>query len=66
MIDDVKIMQYADGTLPEGEKVTVEKAIENNIRELDYLGASHTNPTTKFEKYRICVISTFTALEKML
>ena len=30
MIDDVKIMQYADGTLPEGEKVTVEKAIENN------------------------------------
>ena len=43
-----------------------EKAIENNIRELDYLGASHTNPITKFEKYRVCVISTFTALEKML
>ena len=43
-----------------------EKAIGNNIRELDYLGASHTNSTTKFEKYRICVISTFTALEKML
>ena len=30
MIDDVKIMQYADGTLPEGEKIAVEKAIENN------------------------------------
>ena len=43
-----------------------EKAIGNNIRELEYLGVSHTNPTTKFEKYRICVISTFTALEKML
>jgi hypothetical protein len=43
-----------------------EKAIENNIRELDYLGASHTSPITKFEKYRICVISTFTALERML
>jgi hypothetical protein len=43
-----------------------EKAIENNIRELDYLGASHTNPITKFEKYRVCVINTFTALEKML
>ena len=43
-----------------------EKAIENNIRELEYLGISHTNPITKFEKYRICVISTFTALEKML
>ncbi|MBT4176463.1 MAG: hypothetical protein HOE01_06420 [Thaumarchaeota archaeon] len=43
-----------------------EKAIGNNIRELEYLGASHTNPTTKFEKYRICVISTFTALEKLL
>ena len=43
-----------------------EKAIGNNIRELEYLGVSHTNPTTKFEKYRICVISTFTVLEKML
>ena len=43
-----------------------EKAIENYIRELDYLGTSHTNSTTKFEKYRVCVISTFTALEKML
>jgi len=43
-----------------------EKAIGNNIRELEYLGASHTNPITKFEKYRVCLISTFTALEKML
>ena len=43
-----------------------EQAIGNYVRELEYLGASHTNPTTKFEKYRICVISTFTALEKLL
>ena len=43
-----------------------EKAIGNNIRELEYLGVAHTNPTIKFEKYRICVISTFSALEKML
>jgi len=43
-----------------------ERAIENNIRELEYLGTSHKNPITKFEKYRVCVISTFTALERML
>jgi len=30
MIDETKIMQYADGTLPEEEKEVVEKAIENN------------------------------------
>ena len=30
MIDDIKIMQYADGTLPENEKEAVEKAIESN------------------------------------
>ena len=30
MIDEIKIMQYADGTLPEDEKETVEKAIESN------------------------------------
>ena len=30
MIDETKIMQYADGTLPEEEKETVEKAIESN------------------------------------
>jgi len=29
MIDETKIMQYADGTLPEDEKEAVEKAIEN-------------------------------------
>ena len=43
-----------------------EQAIRNYIRELDYLGVSHTNTGTKFEKYRICVISTFTELEKIL
>ena len=44
-----------------------EKAIENNIRELHYLGASIIGiKCTKFEKYRVCVISTFSALEKML
>ena len=43
-----------------------EKAIENYIRELEYLGISHMNPSTKFEKYRVCVINTFIALEKML
>ena len=30
MIDETKIMQYADGTLPEDEKETVKKAIEND------------------------------------
>ena len=30
MIDETKIMQYADGTLPEEEKATVKKAIEND------------------------------------
>ena len=43
-----------------------EQAIGNYVRELEYLGASHTNPITKFEKYRVCVISTFSALEKVL
>ena len=43
-----------------------EQAIGNLIRGLDYLGASHTNTGTKFEKYRVCVISTFSALEKVL
>ena len=43
-----------------------EQAIGNYIRELEYLGATHTNPITKFEKYRVCVISTFSALEKVL
>ena len=43
-----------------------EQAIGNYVRELEHLGASHTNPATKFEKYRVCVISTFSALEKIL
>jgi len=43
-----------------------EQAIGNYIRELEYLGAPHTNPITKFEKYRVCVISTISALEKVL
>ncbi len=43
-----------------------EKAIENKIGQLEYLGAPHGNPITKSEKYRICVISTFTELEKIL
>ena len=43
-----------------------EQAIGNYIRELEYLGETHTNPITKFEKYRVCVISTFSALEKVL
>ena len=30
MIDEIKIMQYVDGTLPAEEKEAVEKAIENN------------------------------------
>ena len=32
MIDETKIMQYADGTLPEDEKETVKKAIENELK----------------------------------
>ena len=43
-----------------------EKAIGNKIRELEYLGAPHGNSITKFEKYRVCVIRTFSELEKML
>ena len=30
MIDEIKIMQYVDGTLPAEEKESVEKAIESN------------------------------------
>ena len=43
-----------------------EQAISYYIRDLDYLGASHANTGTKREKYRVCVISTFTELEKIL
>ena len=43
-----------------------EQRIGNYIRELNYLGVSSKSTSKKFEKYRICVIRTFTALEKML
>jgi hypothetical protein len=42
-----------------------EQRIGNYIRELSYLGGA-TAGAKKFEKYRVCVIRTFTALEKML
>ena len=43
-----------------------DQRIGNYIRELNYLGVSSKSTSKKFEKYRICVIRTFTALEKML
>ena len=43
-----------------------EQRIGNYIRELNYLGVASKSTSKKFEKYRICVIRTFTALEKML
>ena len=43
-----------------------EQRIGNYIRELNYLGVATKSTSKKFEKYRICVIRTFTALEKML
>ena len=43
-----------------------EQRIGNYIRELNYLGVATKGSRIKFEKYRICVIRTFTALEKML
>ena len=43
-----------------------EQRIGNYIRELNYLGVSSKGTSKKFEKYRVCVIRTFTALEKML
>jgi len=43
-----------------------EQRIGNYIRELSYLGASSIRTSKKFEKYRICVTRTFSALEKML
>ena len=43
-----------------------EQRIGNYIRELNYLGVATKSSNKKFEKYRICVIRTFTALEKML
>ena len=43
-----------------------EQRIGNYIRELNYLGVASKSTSKRFEKYRICVIRTFTALEKML
>ena len=44
-----------------------EQRIRNYIRELDYLGtAPKLGGDKKFEKYRHCVIKTFSALEKIL
>ena len=44
-----------------------EQRIGNYIRELDYLGSAPklTSGNKKFEKYRICVIKTYSALDKM-
>ena len=42
-----------------------EQRIGNYIRELNWLGVTSKSTSKKFEKYRICVIRTFTALEKM-
>ena len=43
-----------------------EQRIGNYIRELNYLGVASKGTSKKFEKYRVCVIRTFRALEKML
>ena len=45
-----------------------EQRIGNYIRELDYLGPAPKlkSKNRKFEKYQICVIRTFSVLEKML
>ncbi len=42
-----------------------EQRIRNYIRELQYLG-SVPKLDGKYAKYRVCVIRTFSALEKML
>ena len=45
-----------------------EQRIGNYIRDLNYLGSAskQTSTNKKFEKYRVCVIETFSALERML
>ena len=45
-----------------------EPRIGNYIRALNYLGSAskQTSTNKKFEKYRVCVIKTFSALERML
>jgi len=44
-----------------------EQRIGNYIRELDYLGSAPklTSANKKFEKYRLCVIKTYSVLDKM-
>jgi hypothetical protein len=43
-----------------------EQRIGNYIRELDYLGtAPKMSGSKKFEKYRLCVIRTYSALDKI-
>ena len=43
-----------------------EQRIGNYIRELDYLGSvPKLSANKKFEKYRVCVIKTYSALDKM-
>ena len=43
-----------------------EQRIGNYIRELDYLGSTpKLSGNKKFEKYRICVIKTYSVLDKM-
>ena len=43
-----------------------EQRIGNYVRELNYLGSVPTGINKKFQKYRVCVIRTFSALEKIL
>tara|TARA_B110000438_G_scaffold271585_1_gene289596 strand:+ start:401 stop:820 length:420 start_codon:yes stop_codon:yes gene_type:complete len=43
-----------------------EQRMGNYVRELSYLGVAPTNTSKKFQKYRVCVIRTFSALEKIL
>jgi len=43
-----------------------EQRIGNYIRELSFLGTAPANSSKKFDKYRVCVIRTFSKLEKML
>ena len=43
-----------------------EQRIGNYIRELSFLGAVPANSSKKFDKYRICVIRTFSMMLKML
>ena len=43
-----------------------EQRIGNYIRELDYLGNTpKTADNKKFEKYRLCVIKTYSALDRI-